>query len=33
MSENSKDLYKILGISENASHDQIKKAYRSLSLK
>jgi len=33
MSENSKDLYKILGISENATHDQIKKAYRSLSLK
>jgi DnaJ-class molecular chaperone len=27
------DLYKILGINENASHDEIKKAYRGLSLK
>jgi len=27
------DLYKILGINENASHDEIKKAYRALSLK
>jgi DnaJ family protein B protein 4 len=27
------DLYKVLGINENASHDEIKKAYRSLSLK
>lgn len=33
MSENSKNLYKILGVSENASHDEIKKAYRNLSLK
>ena len=29
----SKNLYKILGVSENASHDEIKKAYRNLSLK
>jgi len=27
------DLYKVLGINENASHDEIKKAYRGLSLK
>jgi len=27
------DLYNILGINENASHDEIKKAYRGLSLK
>ena len=32
MSE-KEDLYKILGINENASHDEIKKAYRGLSLK
>jgi DnaJ family protein B protein 4 len=32
MSE-KEDLYKVLGLSENASHDEIKKAYRSLSLK
>jgi DnaJ family protein B protein 4 len=32
MSEKN-DLYKVLGISEKASHDEIKKAYRSLSLK
>jgi DnaJ family protein B protein 4 len=27
------DLYAVLGINENASHDEIKKTYRSLSLK
>jgi len=32
MSE-KEDLYKILGVNENASHDEIKKAYRGLSLK
>jgi len=32
MSE-KEDLYKILGVNENASHDEIKKAYRALSLK
>jgi DnaJ-class molecular chaperone len=32
MSE-KEDLYKVLGINENASHDEIKKAYRGLSLK
>lgn len=32
MPENSENLYKILGVSENASHDEIKKAYRKLSL-
>lgn len=29
----SEDLYKILGVEKNASQEQIKKAYRSLSLK
>jgi len=33
MSEQTENLYKILGVSENASHDEIKKAYRALSLK
>jgi len=33
MSSESKDLYKILGVDESASDAQIKKAYRSLSLK
>jgi DnaJ-class molecular chaperone len=33
MSEQTEDLYKILGVNENASHDEIKKAYRGLSLK
>jgi DnaJ-class molecular chaperone len=33
MSEQTEDLYKILGINENATHDEIKKAYRGLSLK
>lgn len=33
MSEKPEDFYKILGIGENASHDEIKKAYRGLSLK
>jgi len=32
MPENSENLYKILGVSENASADEIKKAYRKLSL-
>jgi len=33
MSSESKDLYKILGVGEGASDAEIKKAYRSLSLK
>jgi DnaJ-class molecular chaperone len=33
MSEKTEDLYTILGINETASHDEIKKAYRGLSLK
>ena len=33
MSEQTENLYKILGVNENASHDEIKKAYRALSLK
>jgi len=33
MPENSNNFYNILGVNENASHDEIKKAYRSLSLK
>jgi DnaJ-class molecular chaperone len=33
MSDQKEDLYKILGINENANHDEIKKAYRGLSLK
>jgi DnaJ-class molecular chaperone len=33
MSEQTENLYKILGVSENASQDEIKKAYRALSLK
>jgi DnaJ-class molecular chaperone len=33
MSQQTENLYKILGVSENASHDEIKKAYRALSLK
>jgi len=32
MPENSENLYKILGVSENASQHEIKKAYRKLSL-
>lgn len=33
MPETSENLYKILGVDESATHDEIKKAYRSLSLK
>ena len=33
MPDSSENLYNILGVSENASHDEIKKAYRRLSLK
>ena len=33
MSEQTENLYKILGVSENASQDDIKKSYRALSLK
>lgn len=28
-----KDLYDVIGVSKNASHDEIKKSYRKLALK